>query len=166
MEITLPPVVTVVSRKQELSVDISRLSPDIIARAAIHGLTQKIADAAANATKLAEDSDSTAEEIAVELMMKVRDALYAGEWSSRGAASGVDEETRVARSVVRAAVKDKFGAKSAEWTRFTGLSDDEQNAKLDANYRANVAVFGPIVAQRIAERRERSALADAATFAL
>jgi hypothetical protein len=59
------------------------------------------------------------------------DKLLNGTIGTRTSGDGADERTRVARSVVRGVVKAKFGAKSTDWATFTGLSDDEQNAKLD-----------------------------------
>ena len=49
------------------------------------------------------------------------DNLLNGTIGTRGTGDGADERTRVARSVVHAAAKAKFGAKSAEWATFTGL---------------------------------------------
>lgn len=131
--------------------DVTKLSADIVAKLAMHGLQQKIADAAAGA-KTADEADAA--------MNKAIDALMAGAWSSRGTGEGVDEETRVARSVVRSAVKAKFGSKSPDWAKFTGLSDSEQNAKLDEWFASNEAAFRPAVEQEL-ERRKAAAKAKA-----
>lgn len=131
--------------------DVAKLSADIVAKLAMHGLQQKIADAAAGAKN--ENEASAA-------MNKAIDALLAGTWSSRGTGEGVDEETRVARSVVRSAVKAKFGSKSPDWAKFTGLSDSEQNAKLDEWFEANRDAFSPAVEQEL-ERRKAAAKAKA-----
>jgi hypothetical protein len=64
------------------------------------------------------------------------DKLIGGTIGTRGSGDGADERTRVQRSVTQAAAKAKFGAKSPEWATFTGLSDDDKNAKLDAWYAA------------------------------
>lgn len=52
IKITLPESFTVTARKDAVSipVDITKLSADIIAKSVLHGLKQKIADGAANAT--------------------------------------------------------------------------------------------------------------------
>lgn len=96
-----------------------------------------------------------------------RKRLIDGTIGTRGG-GGVDEETRVARIVVRRAVKAKFGAKSPEWARFTGLSDDEQNAKLDEWRTANADAFAPAIAdemaRRKAEREQRAGLASGVAF--
>lgn len=139
------------SWQAEASIDVGKLSPEIVATLAMHGLHQKIADAAAGATNADEAQAS---------MAKAIDALLAGTWSSRGSGEGVDEETRVARSVVRQAVKAKFGAKSPEWATFTGLSDSDQNAKLDEWFAANEEAFKPAVAQEL-ELRKAAAKAKA-----
>lgn len=144
-----------------VTMDLGELSSDIVARLAMHGLQQKIADAASGAQTLDE---------ATAAMQKAADAVLAGEWSSRVAGGGVDEETTVARSIVKAAVKAKFGAKSPQWATFTGLSDADQVAKLDEWFAANEATFRPAVDAKLAERkREREAkakLAKAIDFAM
>lgn len=141
--------------------DVTALSADIVARLAMHGLHQKIADAAAGATNADE---------AVAAMQKAVDAVTAGEWTSRVAGAGVDERTRVERSVTMAAAKAKFGAKSPEWATFTGLADDEQAAKLDAWYEAFAEVLSPEVEaemeRRAAKRAAKSGLAAKVEFAL
>lgn len=141
--------------------DVGKLSPEIVARLAIHGLHQKIADAASGAETEAE---------AVASMQKAVDAVLAGEWTQRTGGGGVDERTSVTRSIVRAAVKAKFGAKSPEWTEFTWRSDADQNAKLDEIAAANAAAFADAIEAKLAERkaeRERKAkLATGLTIAL
>jgi hypothetical protein len=96
------------------------------------------------------------------------DKLLNGTIGTRGSGDGADERTRVARAIVRGAVKAKFGGKSPEWARFTGLTDDEQAAKLDAWFTANEATFAPAVDEKLAElaaaRAKRSELAKDVTF--
>src|SRR5690606_24916362 len=113
VKIELPETIAITSRGVEVSLDLSKLSPDIVARLVIHGATQKVADAASGAAKLVSD-EVTIEQATESLMTKARDALVAGEWSQRSGGGGVDEETRVARIVVRNAIKAKFGSKSPE----------------------------------------------------
>lgn len=147
--------------KVDATIDVGKLSAEIVGKLAMHGLQQKIADAAAGA-KTADEADAS--------MNKAIEALLAGDWSSRGSGEGVGEETRVARSVVRQAVKAKFGAKSESWAKFTGLSDGEQAAKLDEWFEANSEAFAPAVEKEL-ERRKAAAkakakLADALDIAL
>jgi hypothetical protein len=80
------------------------------------------------------------------------DRLLNGTIGTRSGGDGADERTRVARSVVQAAAKAKFGAKSPEWATFTGLSDDARNAKLDAWFASNEAAFTPAVEEEMARR--------------
>lgn len=80
------------------------------------------------------------------------DKLLNGTIGTRGSGDGADERTRVARSVTMAAAKAKFGSKSPEWATFTGLSDDERNAKLDGWYAANAAAFDPAIDEEMARR--------------
>lgn len=149
------------SWQSELEIDVSKLSPEIVARLAIHGLHQKIADAA-SAAKTQEDADAA--------MGKAMDALLAGEWAQRSGGGGVDEFTRVARMIVRKAFKDANGPDSKERKAFLDLDSADQDAKLDEWFAANEATFRPVVeaevASRKAERERRAKLAKATEFSL
>lgn len=88
---------------------------------------------------------------------KKRDAVIAGTIGARGS-SGVSDETRVARQIVRALLKEKWGSKSTEWAEFTGLSDDAQDAKLDEIFAKNEAKLQGKVDARLEQlRKEREA---------
>lgn len=143
-----------------VEIDLDKLSPEIVTRLAFHGLTQKLADAAANS----KDEDS-----ATAAMQKAADGILAGNWKRR-ASDGVSLEKAIGRSLVRAAMKAQFGAKSPEWAKFIGLSDDDQNEKLDENFDANRAHFEPLVSEKIAERKRKAAekkeLVSAVSFKL
>lgn len=144
-----------------VTVKLSDLSPDIIARLAVHGLHQKIADAAAGSQTLDEASAD---------MAKALKALVAGEWTQRTAGAGVDERTIVQRSVTKAAAKASMGAKSPEWATFTGLSDDAQAEKLDAWFVEHEAALSAAVedelAARQAKRDRKASLAGKVSFGL
>ena len=133
------------------SVALEALSTDIVKALALHGLKQKIADAASQA-KTPDEAKAS--------MAKAIDALVAGEWSSRGAGDGVSELVRVQRSVTKAAIKAQLGAKSPKWMDFIALSDAEQAEKLDANYAKNEAKLAQAVKDEMA-RREASREAKA-----
>lgn len=96
------------------------------------------------------------------------DKLLNGSIGTRASGDGADEKTRVARSVVRGAVKAKFGSKSPEWAKFTGLDDAAQAAKLDEWYAKNEATFAPVVEEKMAElaaaRAKRGELAKEVAF--
>lgn len=98
------------------------------------------------------------------------DKLLNGTIGTRGSGDGADERTRVARSVVHAAAKAKFGSKSPEWATFIGLDDAERNAKLDAWYEANAEAFNPAIdeemARRAASRDAKNALAGTVEMSL
>ena len=170
IKVELPKEVTVSSRERSVHIDTASLSADIIAKLAIHGLTQKVADAASGAKKVAEETKSDVGDTTVAMMQKAVDSLLAGEWSTRTAGEGVSVETRVARQITRQMVKAKFGGKSPEWAKFTGLSDEEQNAKLDAWFAANEAKLQPEVdaelARRKAAAKAKDKLTDAVSFEL
>lgn len=98
------------------------------------------------------------------------DRLVAGTLGTRGSGSGVDERTRVQRSVVFAALKAKFGAKSPEWAEFTGRTDEAQAERLDEVYAENESVFAGAVdaelAERAAKRARKAGLAGAVDITL
>lgn len=141
--------------KAEESVDLAAIPAAIVTDLLLHGLKQKIADAASGA--------QTADEAGA-AMAKAAKAILAGEWSSRVAGAGVDERTRVQRMIARIALKAKVGAKSAEWAAFTGLSDAEQAAKLDGIYAKNEAKLAKAVDDKLAllaaEREAKRGLGD------
>jgi len=97
-------------------------------------------------------------------------ALKEGTIGVRGGGEGVTEETRVSRAVVRQMVKAKFGAKSPEWAKFTGLSDADQNEKLDEWYAANEERLRPAVEEELkrreAARKAKAKLTDSVVFEL
>lgn len=148
----------VTSRGVSVTVDLKALSPDILAECLLHGLTQKVADAASQAKSVADESGEDIGAVTQAMMQKAVDALLAGEWSRRSGGGGVDESTRIARLVTRRLVKAKFGAKSPEWATFTGLEAAEQNAKLDEWFAANEDVLAP---ERDAEMARRAEAAKA-----
>lgn len=162
--------IAVSSRERSVHIDTARLSPEIIAKLVVHGLTQKVADAASGAKKIAEETNADVHDVTVNLMSKAVDALVAGEWSTRVAGEGVSLETRVARQITRTMAKAKMGSKSAAWATFTGLSDDEQNAKLDAWFAANEAALKSEVdaelSRRKAAAKAKDKLAGAVSFEL
>lgn len=71
----------------------------------------------------------------------------------RKRAEGVSDEVAIGRQLVRAALKDKLGGKSAGWKAFIGLSDAEQNTQLDAL----AAKYGEKLAKEIAKEIARRA---------
>ena len=100
-------------------------------------------------------SDSTVEEKGKEIVEAI-ERYYAGD-IGRKAAEGVAPEVAIARSLVKAALKAHWGAKSKEWAEFTGLDDDAQAAKLDTVYAKNEEKFKPDVEAELERRRARAA---------
>lgn len=90
----------------------------------------------------------------VKAVEKMLEAYYAGD-IGRKRAEGVSAETAIARSLIRAAIKAKYGAKSPQWAAFTGLSDDAQAAKLDALYVEHEKTFKPQVDAEMKVRASR-----------
>lgn len=97
---------------------------------------------------------------AVAMFAKKRDALIAGTIGVRVGGGSVDDETRIARNIVKGALKTKMGKDSADWKAFTGLSDADMNAKLDAVFAKNKDKLQPKVDAEVAAlkaERERKA---------
>ena len=130
--ITTVPTFTVASRGKEVTVDLAKLPTDILAKAALHGIKQKIADAAAGAAKASfrdkaegesadawakafavfKDEDVNAPAIAAKglaLMQKALDKLVAGDWTA-------DRESAESMSKLDIIMADTFiaGAKLAQ----------------------------------------------------
>lgn len=81
---------------------------------------------------------------------------YAGD-IGRAAVAGVSIEQAIGRQLVRAALKAKHGAKSPAWAKFTGLSDAEQEAKLDELLEKNREAFADDIATEMKRRAELAA---------
>ena len=150
----------VVAMRNGASVEVQTSKLDsVIGELLAYGLGQKVRDSASQASTLAgEDGDVKA--IALGLMEACVSKLYAGDWSVRGEGTGTDPRVLVARSIVRKAIKEKFGSKSKDWAKFTGLSDKDQLAKLDETYEANKELFDPLVSEEM-DRRAKASKAKA-----
>lgn len=126
--IELPATHVVTSRDKHVEIDISKLSAEIIAKLAIHGLTQKVADAAASAKKLAEENGGDPADIAKERMAAVVDQLVKGEWTTRVAGESVDPVVREIRVLFGAMLREQ--AKDV-WKSIKDLEPADKTAKLD-----------------------------------
>lgn len=113
-----------------IAVDTSRLTGDIIARLAEHGLRQKVADRAAALKRSDFRSDEEFAEAVRTACMSVVETLYAGTWSQRSGGGGrradlVETEARtlVAGLMVKAGMKPAEARKAAatwrDWVRAT-----------------------------------------------
>lgn len=143
----------VVSRGVECVVPLDGLTDDMVTKLALHGLVQKIADAASQAAKDLDKGDPAIAVNTAAMMDKARDQIMAGDWTVRGTGSGASEQTIVQRSIMRAAVKVKFGSKSPQWKAFIGLDDAAQIAKLDALFATNAKALEGKVADEMARRK-------------
>lgn len=179
---------TATSRGVDVTIDIAKLSPAIVANLFTYGLTQKLADAASGAVRdaaegakvnvddkaamkdwsMSEAGRMAIAESTLTMMTKAADALVAGEWSTRTAGDGVSRETRVGRSIMRGLMKAKADSKA--WAAFTGLTDAAQNAKIDANVAANAEAMAVKVAAEIvrldAVKVAKAKLGEGLTIAL
>ena len=108
--ITLPDTLEVTSREQTVTLALDKLPEGLIAKAVLHGLTQKISDAAASAKKVADEcDDTTVEEATVSLMTAIIETLEGGSWGrERGAGSGMSARDRMARKIVGDWFRDTY----------------------------------------------------------
>lgn len=134
MNVSIPGApVSITSRDVTVQVDVSALPHDIIRQLVVHGLTQKVADAASGvfasvwrdkrgdaplpkgqdrATFLQVNASAIAQETEAQ-MLKAADALLRGDWVVRqagGTVSRATEEERLAMRMAQAALGKRFGA--------------------------------------------------------
>jgi hypothetical protein len=102
--ISLPDSVTFKRAGEDRTFDIAGLPGDIIEELVIHGLTQKIGDAAAGKS----GDDATA------AMQKVHDALREGNWGVKRSGGGGDGLTDIQRAII-AIADESIPAK--DWKR-------------------------------------------------
>lgn len=164
--IELPEMLTVAMRNgASVSIETKALEA-LGAELFIYGVGQKVRDSASAASGVAKETETDVQTVAQGLMDAAVVALLAGEWSHRGEGGGTDPRTAVARSIVRRAIKEKVGSKSPQWATFTGLSDADQNAKLDETFASNEALFSPLVDAEIKRRADANKAKSKAASAL
>ena len=126
-------------------VDWTKVPADLWADLLMHGLKQKVADAASGATNESE---------ALASMQKALDAIYAGEWTSRGAGTGDGTRTLALVRLFKAAMpKDKLKA-------YNALSTDDQVKHATANVTDETAIAAEVAkieAERDARRKDAEA---------
>lgn len=139
IKIELPDTHVITSRDRNVQVAIGDLRPEIIAKLALHGLTQKVADSAASALAdagfegmsfkdLDEADKDKVRDAATAAMNATIDSLVKGEWSERRAAQAVDPVTKR----IRVILGDWLRATGKEaWAPFKALEGDARAEALD-----------------------------------
>lgn len=155
--IELPDTVTVARGGGSVELPTKTLDADMVVRLFVHGVVQKVGDAASNASKVAAETKTPVADVANGQMLVVVNNLTANVWGATRGGDGVDERTRVARSVVFGELKRKFGAKSPEWAEFTGRPEAAQAARLDEIFAEHEATFAPEVEKELERRRAKAA---------
>lgn len=126
-------------------VELDKIDAAMRERLFLHGLTQKIGDAAANAGKASAEAGVTPEVWAQSAMAKVADALYSGQWGrERGAATGLTREERIRESIIRAAIK-----RGKDWPAFKIKDEAGQSADIDLFYAAHRKLIDQAVKARL-----------------
>ena len=123
IEIELFPEFGFARSGQSMTVDVSALPASILAELAMHGIVQKVGDAAAGKEG---DEARTA-------MQAVWDRLLTGEWTGRKPGGASDEHgayRKHIRDIMRPAVKARDGKATVESidAAFDAMADDKQNA--------------------------------------
>lgn len=154
LSIELPDTLTVAMRNGASvtinAADMAGLGAELF----VYGVGQKVRDSASAASTQAKETNEEVQSIAQAMMDAAVASLVAGEWSHRGDGAGTDPRVLIARSIVRRAIKEKFGSKSPDWAKFTGLSDADQLAKLDETFTNNEAMFAPLVDAEVQRRAD------------
>jgi len=131
-ELNLPAHFDVNAGGATVTIDIGALSPGMIEQLVLHGLRQKVADAAAGAKKVSEAEDETRSklDIAFDLMSKVKQNLESGTWgATRGEGGAGDGLTDLQRMIVEVATGL---IKAADWKAkiegWAGMTTAERRA--------------------------------------
>ena len=130
MNVNLPATHEVSSRGKTVTVDVAKLDADMIVKLALHGLTQKVADAAAGAKKAAgEDaSDELIAETGFQLMDAVARRLESGDWGAeRGVGGTSDPLDKWRLAVMRDIMKTPNGAELKKM--YDAIASDDQKAR-------------------------------------
>lgn len=148
----------------EISLALASLSDDIREKALVHGLTQKVSDAAAIAKADLPADATEAAKVKFEAMKAVADRLAEGDWSKR---SG-DGAGPVAGVIFRAFVE--FVTNAAKAKKRPAPSEAEIRAVYDAKDRAgqlalrNVPEIAAIIERIKSERGASAAKVDASAL--
>lgn len=105
---------------ETLECDLSRLTPEIVTRLAMHGLSQKVGDSYASAESVTEAAESARAQW---------DGLLGGEWA-----------TRSGGGILAAALSRATGKELAECVDAVRRLDDKQKRKLSGDARILTAI--------------------------
>ena len=186
VEVTLPESMDVTSREQTITVDLRAMDKDILSKAIIHGLTQKIADAAAGAANSAalgelgnmdglsveqkkrKVKEWTSEQgnwaiIAKEgkrMMEATLARLVDGDWGKeRTGGGGVDPVTALARRMAAGIIKAGLVARDGNAKAYTALATADKHAACDKVIAAKPELLEQAEAELKAKREAVKAVA-------
>lgn len=138
----------------KLAVDVKRVEldgvelPDSSVEYLLTFALQSLQDAYAGAKSLDE---------AKAMFAKKYEKLVAGKIGVREAGESIDDETRIARKIVRAQIR----ADKDAWAKFAQMSEEDQIAALDRNIAKNAEKLAPVIAaeiKRLADEKKAKAL--------
>lgn len=150
----------------KVTCNVENLNDDIIAKLAMHGLRQKISDAAASAKKQADEDGGDVAEIASAMMQKVVDNLEKGDWGvERGEGASADPldkyRVKVLRQLMAANPDGELKKKYDEVP-----SDDQAGRRkllLDVAAKNADKIDPQAEAMRVAEQEAKRAAKEAAS---
>lgn len=130
MNVKMPATHEVSSRGKTVTVDLAKMDEAMIVKLALHGLTQKVADAAAGAKKAA--GEGADEELIAETGWQLMDAvarrLESGDWGAeRGSGGSADPLDKWRLAVMRDIMKTPNGAELKK--KYDAISSDDQKAR-------------------------------------
>jgi hypothetical protein len=131
-------------------VELAKLSPDMVVRAALHGISQKVGDAYANAAK-AESPLAFAKEAVTE----TRAQIYANDWNATRTGTSGPRTSILAQALARIT-----GKTEAEAVAFVDSLDEDQTKAWKAKGKVKL-MMATITAERAAAKA--AALATAST---
>lgn len=178
--IELPATYGVTSRDIGIEVKVGDLSADMIAKLALHGLTQKVGDSAAGALKdagfegrkfadLSDDEKAKVREHAKASMVATVDALMKGEWAERRAGgNGLTEVERKRLALFGEWLREDHKAVwAAEFKPLEGAERQDALAAFFLGQEPEVRDhFTELAETAIAEERARKAKLGALSFKL
>lgn len=164
LEVPAVPV-AVESRGVTVSLDLGAIPHDVLRQVIVHGIKQKVADAASGATSaiwlevkgkdapkpsrdqladFVEAHDKAIKDQTLALMQKAADALLAGQWQVRVAGDGTStkwtEEQSLALDIAKSALQSIFAAalaKTSPGTKATASAFVALSPKIAAFFKAN-----------------------------
>ncbi len=129
--ITLPETATINRAGARVEMDLQGLTPEIIAELALHGLTQKVGDAASGCKGNADEARG--------MMQKVIDALQAGNWGAKREGRATDPISTAAKALAMLEFAQYAPAKQKAGIKYVAEKYGLTTAQAKAKWIASIA---------------------------